>query len=49
MRYSKQTVKLIDRVIEDLINNTIEKGARFAQLYFVHKVLKRLDKKFMMC
>ena len=34
-------MELIDRVIEDLRNNTTEKGARFAQSYLLHKVLGR--------
>ena len=37
MEYSEQTVKFIARVIEDLRNNTMEKGASFEQSYFLHK------------
>ena len=37
MEYYKQKVKLITRVIEYLRNNTTERGARFAQRYFLHK------------
>ena len=40
MEYSKQTLKLIARFIEDLRKNTIQKVARFAQRYFLHKLLK---------
>ena len=41
MKYSEQTVKLISRIIEDLINNTMGKGSSFAQRYFMHKGLKK--------
>ena len=34
MEYSENILKLIAGVIEDLINNTIEKGANFSQRYF---------------
>ena len=37
MEYYQQTVKLIARFIEQLINNKTEKGAIFAQRYFLHK------------
>ena len=39
MEYSAQTVKFIARVLEDLRNDTIENGARFALRYFLHKGL----------
>ena len=40
MEYSEQTVKFISRVIEDLVENTMEKGASFAQMYFLHQGFK---------
>ena len=40
MDYSDQTVKVIAVVIEDLRENTLEKGAKFAQRYFLHKLFK---------
>ena len=38
MEYSEQTMKLIARIIEDLRNNIMEKGASFVQRYFMHNV-----------
>ena len=40
MEYSEQIVKLIARAIEDLIKNTIEKCARFAQWHFLRTGFK---------
>ena len=40
----EQTVKLIARFIGDLRNNTIEKGASFAQRYFLHKGFKKFGR-----
>ena len=40
MEYYEQTVKLIARVIEDLRNNTTQKGAIFAQKDFLRKLFK---------
>ena len=48
IEYSNQIVKFICRVIEYLRNNKQEKGARFAQRYFLHKILKLLDGKGVM-
>ena len=48
MEYSEQTVKLIGRDIEDLRKSTTEKGAIFAQRYFLQEGLKKLDKKGVM-
>ena len=45
MEYSDKTVKLIPRVIGDLINNTMEEGTSFAQGCFLHKGFKSLDGK----
>ena len=39
MEYSDKILKLISRFIEDLINNTMKKGAIFAERYFLHKGL----------
>ena len=44
MKYSEKTVKLIARVIEDLRNNTMKKGASFAQRYFLHKGFKKFGR-----
>ena len=41
VEYSEQTVKFISRVIEYLINNTIEKVSRFARRYFMHTGFER--------
>ena len=40
MEYSDKIVKLISRVIEDLINNTMEKGANFSNGIFYLRDLK---------
>ena len=37
-------MKLITRVIEDLRNNTTEKGASFSQIYFLHKGFKKFGR-----
>ena len=37
MEYSEQNIKFIARVVEDLRNNTTEKGSSFTQSYFLHK------------
>ena len=41
MWYLQKTIKSIDRFIEELRNNTIEKGVIFAKRYFLHKGLKQ--------
>ena len=46
--YSEKTVQLITRFIEDLRNNTTEKGTRFEQIYFLHKRLNGFDQKGVM-
>ena len=48
MEYYDQKVDFIDRVVEDFRNNTLVKGARFSQRYFLHKGLKSLYKKGVM-
>ena len=48
MEYYDLTVKLIFRVIDELRNNITEKGARFAQRYFLHKAIKGSYEKGMM-
>ena len=37
-------MKFIVRVIEDLKNNTMEKGARFSHSYFMHKGFKTIGR-----
>ena len=49
MEYSDKIVKLISRVIEDLINNTTEKAQVFHKGIFYIKDLKGLDERGVMC
>ena len=44
MVYYDQTVKLIEIFIEDLRKNTMDKGARFSNIYFLHKGLKEFGR-----
>ena len=41
MEYSDKILKLISRFIEDLINNTMKKGASFSKWYFLQKGFKK--------
>ena len=44
MEYSEQKVKLIDRFIEKLRNNTMEKCIISSQRYFMRKGLKTFER-----
>ena len=48
MENSEQTVKLVTRVIEDLINNKMGKGASFAHRNFMNKEIESLYTKGVM-
>ena len=49
MWYSDQIVRLISRVIKDFKNNTMKKGTRLAQEYFLNKGFKKVWMRRALC